>query len=933
MPYRSSSPDPLSASTAPTITEPPRRSRSPSKRCSETPVKRRFMSPSKSRSTSAVSIHSPTKMTATSNSVLSPWRIKVVVQAERDDDEEEDTSPSGRGKPGRTPPNLTLGFGGADYDDDDDMVLPPPKPRAKRSRSRSVGIRTKTTTVKVKGLSSSPEKPTMEGEEPKVAPKGRKATPARRPATPAASRRGSSSIPATISKSIAGNTPKKAPVSKPAATPKRKRTAKTPAKAKAKAPGAADRDDGKGPLTMSEETNQNMTEAPAPLPAARTEITTTVTKQAAQTTRSTRRKPQAPPTIPTLASTRSRRSTIVLSSVAGTPKSLPPKSTNKTSSVATDGSATRSVTPRRALSGMDPNSLLSPSPSKSNSTMLSPDGSKLSRRSSRHSISSSRSTKTTEEDIIVVAQPDSFRKQELDSFVVSEGGSMSLPDFQSLSFPPSLDSSIDMIDDFGDLPEQDEDMSEEEALADVSKMDSGEAPAQHSDILKPDYDFTFVSTGNSYTPRVRKKRPSPTQGSPLFHDNPVGIETFYGSNDGADDDKEEEVKDVDMESSAMLPEEFSEPAEADFTYMPNGISYTPRTKQKNGLFFSDSGSPLFKDNPVGTETFYGIPSSSSKPRDGGKGKAVDGSKGEITPEESPDHMSPSRRGVPKNQSFYPSSPPFEVVIPSPKKSIATPSLGKRNHDADVPDAPASRKRTDRETPSLIRVQEASEIMSDALDVDEAMTMAEQHFGDGFEGPPTPESKDQSPEADEEMENHSGSYANLPKIFVQSEVDDSYPSFDTTGIPSPPLSQHPEMLSPPTKTPEAVPAPPPAPAPSSGTASYFARIFSPLKRGGSSKTTNPGTKTQTPVSMSWASTGPTKTPDTIRSVRFTDEPSKAREQPRDHTADLEAEWAREREENIRKAQVVGAIMINDMTPRKMKMKKRRRTRSRSRVARY
>ncbi|KAF8253715.1 hypothetical protein K440DRAFT_656906, partial [Wilcoxina mikolae CBS 423.85] len=492
MPYHSS-PDPLSASTAPTIAETPRRSRSPSKRCSETPVKRRFMSPSKPRSTSAVSIHSPTKMTATSNSVLSPWRIKVVVQAERDDDEEEDTTPSGRGKPERTPPNFTLGFGGADYDDNDDnagmdMVLPPPKPRAKRSRSRSVGVRTRTTTVKVKGLSSSPEKPAMEGEEPKVAPKGRKATPGRRPATPAASRRGSSSIPATTPKSTAGNTPKKASASKPAVTPRRKRTAKTPAKAKAKAPGAADRDDGKGPLTMSEETDQNMTEAPAPPPAARTDITTTVTKQ---TTRTTRRKPQAPPLIPTLASTRSRRSTIVPSSVAGTPKSLSlPKRTNRASSVATDGSATRSVTPRRALSGMDPNSLLSPSPSKSNSSMLSPDESKLSRRTSRHSISSSRSTKTTEEDTIVVAQPDSFRKQELDSFVVSEGGSMSLPDFQSLSFPPSLDSSVDMMDDFGDLPEQDEDLSEEEALADVSKTDSvWEAPAQHSDILKPDYDF------------------------------------------------------------------------------------------------------------------------------------------------------------------------------------------------------------------------------------------------------------------------------------------------------------------------------------------------------------------------------------------------------------------------------------------------------------
>jgi hypothetical protein len=188
-----------------------------------------------------------------------------MVQAERDSDEE--GTPSGRGKPGRTPPNFTLGFDGADYDDGDDdnagmdIVLPPPKPKAKRSRSRSVGVRTRTTTVKVKGLSSSPEKPAVDDEEPKTAPKDRrKSTTAKRPATPIASRRGSSSKSATTPKSIAGNTPKKVPASKPAATPRRKRTAKTPAKAKAKAPDAAGRDNSKGPSIMSEEIDQNMTE-------------------------------------------------------------------------------------------------------------------------------------------------------------------------------------------------------------------------------------------------------------------------------------------------------------------------------------------------------------------------------------------------------------------------------------------------------------------------------------------------------------------------------------------------------------------------------------------------------------------------------------------------------------------------------------------------
>ena len=611
--------------------------------------------------------------------------------------------------------------------------------------------------------------------------------------------------------------------------------------------------------------------------------------------------------------------------------------------MASNVSAARNVTPRRALSGMDPNLLLSPTPSKSGSA-LSPSNEELFRQSSGHcGDAPSRPLKRADDSAAGVSQPGSVRKQEQpDSFVVSEGGSMSLPDFQdSLSFPAS---SGDTSDGFGSLLEQSEDISEEDALADITAVEEPHADYRRSG--EPDCDFTYIPDGISHTPRARKKAPSPPVGSPLFHDNPIGVETFYGL-DGADDgdddhndhdrhhDRGAGLEDETMKSSPMLPERFAGPARAGFTYMLDNLSYTPR-KQKSGAIPSNPGSQLFKDSPIGTQTFYGIPPSPSssppKPRDRGKGKVVEcASANKIEQEqEKPQRLpkSPNRAGPsqPKDQS----SPPFRVVIPTPARGLATPY--RRIHDAETPDAPASRRPTDRETPSLVRVREASEIMSDALDVDEAMAMTEQRFGEGFEGPHTPESQGHSPQTPaattttttaaaatthQTTGDNPVSYPSIPQVHVQPEADVSYPSLDATGIPSPPPSQHPDR-SPPTKTPEPAPVPRPeqAPAPSSG--SYFARIFSPLKFRASNKSATPTASTaETPApapapTLSAAPGGPLfGTPGTGRSVRFA--PQFSAGGSGDRTAALEAEWAREREENIRKAQEVGAITISDTTP--------------------
>jgi hypothetical protein len=520
---------------------------------------------------------------------------------------------------------------------------------------------------------------------------------------------------------------------------------------------------------------------------------------------------------------------------------------------------------------MDPNSLLSPSPSKTNSPVLSRSG-------SRNSIGPSESIQD-DGDTIIVSDPGTARKDE-STFILSEGGSLSLPEFVHSA---SLSSDIEMsdVDEYSpSLHELDVDMSEEEALADVP-MDS-------------ELDFTYAPTGRSHTPLTQGAPPS----SPLF-ENSVGVNSFYG--EIADEDEDE-----DMPTSSILPEGFSEPAAADFTHYSNGVSYTPRGG--NRAIFDETDSAIIQDNPIGPDTFHGLPSS-SMPRDKGKGKAVEGLKGEITQEEL---LSQQAR---QETSVYPSSPPFRVVVPSPTKSkdIITPALGqKRGQEADIPDAPAS-KRTSRDTPSLVRVRRASDVMSDALEVDVPMAMVQQNFGNGFEAPPTPESQD-------EQAHNSISYPNLPE--TSSFVGDA--SMNDTGIPSPTPSGAQSAAS---KSPE------------SG-AGLLSRIFTPLKRvvlaaqvpnsaahAEAITTSRPPRGSPTPAARLVATVHPdgeTSTEDQ-QSLLERSEPveedsaqaitnettiQEARAASMERTKALLEEWERERLEVRQQANAVGAITIDD-----------------------
>lgn len=517
---------------------------------------------------------------------------------------------------------------------------------------------------------------------------------------------------------------------------------------------------------------------------------------------------------------------------------------------------------RRALSGMDPNSIASLSPSKSNTPVPSAQGSRVSRRGGGgggESVAPSASTRAVGD--IVVATGGSF--------IVSEGGSTALPEDRS-GFPHSIGDNKDLSTQFGSLEGRDEEegMSEEEALADLTTASvwrSGNTP-------NPDLEMSYISTATLHTSKLRK-------------DN-------TGHNDGAYQEGEGEGEDADMdEVSSLLSEELLQPVDMDFTRR----SFTPRAAHRS---FNAAMGPLFESDPVFQEPFYGG-SDASTARDKGKGKAVD-EEGETATQE---------------ESFYPSSPPpIRVIIPSPQKapSVFTPAVGnKRRHEGNVPDAPASKRRTSRETPNITLVREASEVMSDALEVEESMQMIEEEFGDGFAGPPTPESQENV--TDEVADDDSQPYPACPQTFVQPEQEEeevSYPTVDNTGIPSP-SSSLPQ---------ESPPAPP---------TGYLARIFSPFKRT-PSKPAVPA-PAQTP-------SGPPLTPRS-RSVHFEDETSiDARQRAADRTALAEsegtakhaeevvgsttsqsagdatrallAEWDRQRSDVRRRAEEVGAITIDD-----------------------
>lgn len=177
--------------------------------------------------------------------------------------------------------------------------------------------------------------------------------------------------------------------------------------------------------------------------------------------------------------------------------------------------------------------------------------------------------------------------------------------------------------------------------------------------------------------------------------------------EGEDEDEdrnEDRDEDIDME----LP---------DFTYISTGVSYTPRVNKKRALSPESPAGELFEDDPVGAESFYGVP-------------------------------------IPTG--LFRSSPPPEFsrdMITPVVAGEKTPQLPPR-----VPDGSGSRKKRMRETPGLDSVLRAGEELRSSMGADSSpgMEMRSERFGgtldnDGnivaTEGSPSarPRRKDSIPE--------------------------------------------------------------------------------------------------------------------------------------------------------------------------------------------
>ncbi|KAI5797805.1 hypothetical protein EDC01DRAFT_651369 [Geopyxis carbonaria] len=229
--------------------------------------------------------------------------------------------------------------------------------------------------------------------------------------------------------------------------------------------------------------------------------------------------------------------------------------------------------------------------------------------------------------------------------------------------------------------------------------------------------------------------------------------------------------------------------EADFTYVAHGPSYTPRVKKKGALSAFNMPSSEYPENSITAESFYDLPSSSTGRRDKGKGRAVEEQTGGLTQEESPDLSSPAQPS--KERSFYPSSPPSKEVVEADVSEPDLPELVTpldRNIAEPVNPPLAGRQRIERYTPNISRVVEKAGILSDALEIDEAMRMAEQHFGHGVgnNAPPTPESRqDTPPTRPDGQQEDSPTQGKIPADSA-TDVHVEYPSLD--GMLSPPPSQ-------------------------------------------------------------------------------------------------------------------------------------------------
>ncbi|CUS15640.1 unnamed protein product [Tuber aestivum] len=373
-----SSPDPLSQSTGPTISSTPQTKRSPRKR--RTTV-----------------ISTPSKVTTTTTS--SPWRFRVVVEAERDVGE----------------------------DDDADVTL---------SRGRKTRTRTTTTKIPLRGLSPEPVRTGRE----------------KKKTTPARARAGSRSPSKTATRK--SPTPKKTPVPKNAPRARRKAAPVIPVEEKYEGNGA-EREETPAPQTQDE------------------------AGKPAETSKRSPRKPRSP-VKPRAASARTTRRN---NAIAGSSRAAVVEEEESVSSN------------RSALSRVDPNTLLSPTP-----PVVEP--SKHPTRRSARNISSVPSPSPSPVELGTEDEEASIEQSE--GFSLISAHSL-LPDFRDSSSRHHQT-----------LPTQDEEEEEGEDDTDV-------------DMALPD--FTYIDTGPSYTPRVAKKQSLPIE-SPdveLFDGEAVGVESFYGA--------------------------------------------------------------------------------------------------------------------------------------------------------------------------------------------------------------------------------------------------------------------------------------------------------------------------------------------------------------------------------------------------------------------
>lgn len=396
---------------------------------------------------------------------------------------------------------------------------------------------------------------------------------------------------------------------------------------------------------------------------------------------------------------------------------MPDDTENQTASALLDTAPSRN-----ALSKKDSNFLLSPSagPSKNDSNMQPISPNPTQRKSSSRSPSPPKRRR--------------HDKPTTESFSISEGDTLSLPDFMSSSVAAGSLSNASHA----------QDQSEEDALADISR--GWQAPTP-----KPaprEHDFTYISNGTSFTPRRPGKSGLANEVHLSSSPPPVGVDTFYGPSSHLHEQAEldvEEGQDEEMdESVSMLPDDLTggsieyhgytgplsetpakPPRSTEYTHIDNGQSYTPRPPSKGAMDLDEDSDVISDTESISPDTFYGQEEHTQQDIKG-KGRAMDSSHGVVTPEESPELSSPRHA----NRNPEPSLP--TIITPS-FTNIKTPIVNPAPRAQPVP----------RDTPNIVRVVEASEIMSDVLEVDDPMRMEQERFGT-TPAPPTPESRGRTP---------------------------------------------------------------------------------------------------------------------------------------------------------------------------------------------